>query len=121
MLLTDKAALLNLAFSKARFGSSAFLRGASFRFQLDKLFGHLVSRTLGQDTHHRHARLVGVNAWPERTPAHAALAVGHVAQLNDGHADHPVRPSKAVILHSHLQLVAVRGFFTQDAASRGNN
>lgn len=99
-----------------RSGLSALLRGTTFRFQLDELFGHLVSRTLGQDTHHSHARLVGVDARPERTPAHAALAVGYVAHLNDCHADHPVRPAEAVVLHRHLELVAVGGFFTQDAA-----
>lgn len=98
--------------------SSSLLHRTGFRLQLDELFGHLVSGPLGQDTHHRQARLVGGDARPERTPAHAALAVGDVTQLDHRHADHPVRPAEAVILHRHLQLVAVWGLFTQDATEQ---
>lgn len=98
--------------------SSAFLHRTSLRFQLDKLFCHLVSRPLGQDAHHRHARLVGLNAWPERTPAHAALAVGHVTQLNHSYADHPVCPAKTVVLHRHLELIAVWRLLSQDTTEQ---
>lgn len=97
---------------------SALLRGTDFRFQLDKLLGHLVGGPLGQDPHHRHARLVGVNARAQRTPAHTALTVGDVPQLDHGHADHPVGPAKAVVLHRHLELIAVRGVLPQDAAEQ---
>lgn len=101
-----------------RLCSSALFHRTSFRFQLDKLLGHLVGRPLGQDTHHGHARLVGVNAWPERAPAHAALPVGDVTQLNHSHADHSVCSAEAVILHCDLELVAVWGFLTQDTAEQ---
>lgn len=59
-----------------------------------------------------------MNARAEGTPARAALAVGDVSQLDHGHADHPVRPAKAVVLHHHLQLVAVGGLLPQDAAEQ---
>lgn len=95
------------------FRSSALLRRANLRLHLDKLLRHLVCGPLGQDAHHRHARLVGLNARPQGTPAHAALSVGDVSQLDHGHADHPVRPAEAVVLHRHLQLVAVWGLLTQ--------
>ncbi len=98
--------------------SSALLHRTSFRFQLDKLLGHLVSRPLGQDTHHCHARLVGLNARPQRTPAHAALAVSDVTQLNHGHADHTVRPAETVILHRHLELIAVWRLLTKDTTEQ---
>lgn len=101
-----------------RRGSSALLHGADFRFQLDKLLGHLVGGPLGQDLHHRHAGLVGVNARAERAPARAALAVGDVSQLDHRHPDHPVRPAEAVVLHRHLELIAVRGLLPQDAAEQ---
>lgn len=96
--------------------SSALLHRTSVRFQLHELLGDLVGRSLGQDTHYCHACLVCLNAWPERTPAHAALPVGDVAELNHGHANHPVRPTETVILNRHLELVAVWGLLTQDAA-----
>jgi len=100
--------------------SSALLYWTSFRLKLDKLLGHLVSRPLGQDTHHRCARLIGVNAWPKRTPAHTALSVCHISQLNHGHTNHPVCSAEAIILHCHLELIAVWGFFTEDTAKRKN-
>lgn len=56
-----------------------------------------------------------MNPRAERTPAHAAFAGGHVPQLNDGQADHAVRPAEAVVLHGQLQLVAVGGLLSQDA------
>lgn len=99
-------------------GLSALLRRTDFGFQLDELLRHLVGGSLGQDPHHRHARLVGVNARAQRTPAHAALAVGDVSQLDHGHADHPVGPAEAVVLHRHLELVAVWGLVPQDAAEQ---
>ncbi|KAG7220478.1 hypothetical protein INR49_018197 [Caranx melampygus] len=89
-----------------------------FRLELDELLGHLVGRSLGQDAHHRHARLIRVNARPDGTPAHAALAVSDVTQLDHGHAHHPVRPAEAVVLHRHLELVAVWRLFTQDAVGQ---
>lgn len=101
-----------------RRGLSALLRGADFGFQLDELLRHLVGGPLGQDPHHRHARLVGVNARPQRTPAHAALALGDVSQLDHGHAHHPVGPAEAVVLHRRLELVAVWGLLPQDAAGQ---
>lgn len=102
--------------SPGRRGSSALLRGTDFGFQLDQLLRHLVGGPLGQDPHHRHAGLIGVDARAERAPAHAALAVGDVSQLDHGHADHPVGPAEAVVLHHHLELVAVGGLLPQDAA-----
>lgn len=106
------------ALTGQRRGSSALLRGTDFGFQLDKLLRHLVGRPLRQDPHHRHAGLIVVNARAERTPAHAALAVGDVSQLDHGHADHPVRPAEAVVLHHQLELVAVGGLLPQDAAEQ---
>lgn len=97
---------------------SALLRRTDFGFQLDELLGHLVSGPLGQDPHHRQARLVGVNAGAQRAPAHAALAVGDISQLDHGHAHHAVGPAEAVVLHRHLQLVAVGGLLPQDAAEQ---
>lgn len=102
-------------------GSSALLRRTHFRLELDELLGHLVRRSLGQDAHHRHARLVRVDAWPDGTPAHAALAVGDVSQLDHGHAHHPVGPAEAVVLHRHLELVAIWRLFTQDAVGNRNS
>lgn len=96
-------------------GSPALLHGSGLRLQLDELFGHLVGGPLGQDSHHRGSCLICLNAWPQGTPAHAALPVRHVPQLDHGHAHHPVRPAEAVVLHRHLELVAVRGLLPQQA------
>lgn len=49
-----------------------------------------------------------MDASAQRHPAGDAALVGYVLHLQHGHAHGAVLPGEAVVLHAHLQLVALR-------------
>lgn len=90
------------------------------RLELDELLGHVVVVALGEDAQDGEAGLVHVDAFAQRQPAGDAAFRGHVLQLQDGHAHGAVLPSKAVVFHTHLQLVALRTHLVAQGAAKGN-
>lgn len=90
-----------------RLSAPALLSRALVRLELDELFGHVVVVALGEDAQHRQARLVHVDPPSQRQPAGDAALAGYVLHLQHSHAHGAVLPGKAVVLHAHLQLVAL--------------
>lgn len=108
---------------KLRFGplATALLSRALVGLELDELLGHVVVVALGEDAQDGQSRLIHVDAFTQRQPAGGAALRGHVLQLKDSHAHGAVLSSKAVVLHAHLQLVALRThLITQGAAEWGD-
>lgn len=97
----------------------ALLRRALVRLQLDELFGDLVVVALREDPEDGEARLVHVDALAQREPAGGAAAGGQVLQLQDGYAHGPILSSEAVVLHAHLQLVALGTQLTAEHTREG--
>lgn len=86
------------------------------RLELDELLGDLVIGSLGEDAKDGEARLVHVHPRPQRAPAGTAAPLHHVPQLHHRRAHDAVRAAEAVVLHAHLQLVALRPILvTQNA------
>lgn len=97
--------------------AAALLCRALVRLELDELLGHVVIVTLGQNAQDGQSGFVHVDAFAQRQPTGRAALGGHVLQLQDGHAHSAVLPGKAVVLHTHLELVALRAHLvTQGAA-----
>lgn len=97
--------------------AAALLCRALVGLELDELLGHVVVVTLGQDAQHGETGLVHVDAFAQRQPAgHAALG-GHVLQLQDSHAHRAVLPGEAVVLHTDLELVALRTHLVAQGAA----
>ncbi len=88
--------------------SPPLLGRARLRLEFDELFGHLVTRALGEDAHDGEARVIDVYLWAQWTPAGAAGPRRDITQLYDGDTDHTVRTAEAVVLHTHLQLITLR-------------
>lgn len=99
------------------FLTAALLCRALVRLELDELLGHVVVVALREDTEHGEARLVHMDAFTQWQPACNTSFGGHVLQLQDRHAHGAVLSREAVVLHTHLQLVALRAnLVTQGAA-----
>ncbi|KPP70578.1 hypothetical protein Z043_110580, partial [Scleropages formosus] len=98
--------------------SPALLGRAHLRLELHELLGHLIVGTLGEDAQHRLARVVHVQSPAQGTPAGTAPPLSHIAQLHDGDAHDAVCPAKAVVLHAHLQLVALWPILVAQNAER---
>ena len=119
MATSDRASDI-FDFFKNKFGllATALLSRALVGLELDELLGHVVVVALGEDAQHGEACLVHVDAFTQRQPAGDAAFGGHVLELQDGHANGAVLSRKAVVLHTHLQLVALRAHLvTQSAAA----
>ena len=97
--------------------AAAFLCRTLVRLELDELLGHVVVVALGEDAQDGETRLVHVDAFPQRQPAGHAAFGSHVLQLQDGHAHGAVLSREAVILHTHLQLVALRPHLAAQGAA----
>lgn len=121
MATSDRAS--DIFFSKFGLLATALLSRALVGLELDELLGHVVVVALGEDAQHGEACLVHVDAFAQRQPAGDAAFGGHVLKLQDGHANGAVLSRKAVVLHTHLQLVALGAHLvTQSAAEeRGVN
>lgn len=97
--------------------AAALLCRALVRLELDELLGHVVVVTLGQDAQDSQSGFVHVDAFAQWQPTSCAALGGHVLQLQDGHAHSAVLSGEAVVLHTHLELVALRAHLvTQGAA-----
>ncbi len=88
--------------------SPPLLGRTRLRLEFHKLFGHLVTRALGEDAHDGEACVIDVYLWAQWTPAGAAGLRRDITQLYDGDTDHTVRTAEAVVLHTHLQLITLR-------------
>lgn len=98
--------------------AAALLGRALVRLKFDKLFGHVIVVALGEDAQHGESRLVHVDASAQRQPAGDAAPVGYVLHLQHGHAHRAVLPGEAVVLHTHLQLVALGADLSAQGAER---
>lgn len=101
--------------------AAALLSGALVWLEFHKLFSHVVVVALREDPQDRQARLVHVHTPAKRHPAGDAALVGYVLHLQHGHAHGAVLPGEAVILHAHLQLVALRTHLSAQRAGHENN
>lgn len=101
--------------------AATFLGGALVRLELHELFRHVVVVALREDPQHRQARLVHVDAPAQRHPAGDAALAGYVLHLQHGHAHGAVLPGKAVVLHTHLQLVALGTHLGAQRAEKKRN
>lgn len=106
-----------LVFNLSCLLTAALLCGALVRLELDELLGDVVVVALGEDAQDGEARLVHVDAFAQRQPAGHAAFGRHVLQLQDGHAHGAVLSSEAVVLHTHLQLVALRTHLVAQGAA----
>ncbi|KAG7239030.1 hypothetical protein INR49_030295 [Caranx melampygus] len=97
--------------------AAALLSRALVGLELDKLFGHIVVVTLREDAQDGEARLIHVDAFTQRQPAGNAAFGGNVLQLQDSHAHSAVLTGEAVVLHTHLQLVALRTHLIAQSAA----
>lgn len=99
--------------------AAALLRRALVGLELDELLGYVVVVALREDAQDRQARLVHVDALAQRQPAGDAALGGHILQLQDGHAHRAVLSCEAVVLHAHLQLVALGPHLAAQCAAEG--
>lgn len=99
--------------------AAALLSRALVRLELDELLRHVVVVALREDAQHRQARLVHVDAPAQRHPAGDAALAGYVLHLHHGHAHGAVLSGKAVVLHTHLKLVALRTALGAQGAETG--
>lgn len=91
--------------------SSAFLCGAGFRFQLHKFSGNFIIGSLRQNPQDCESSFIHVDPAPEGAPASTASFVCYVSELHHCYPQHSVLPSKAVILHTDLELVGIGAVF----------
>lgn len=99
--------------------AAALLCRALVGLELDELLGHVVVVALGQDAQDGQSGFVHVDAFAQRQPAGGAAFGGHVLQLQDGHAHGAVLSGEAVVLHTHLELVALRAHLAAQGAAGG--
>lgn len=99
--------------------AAALLCRALVGLELDELLGHVVVVTLGQDAQDGQSGFVHVDAFAQRQPTGRAAFGGHVLQLQDGHAHCAVLSGEAVVLHTHLELVALRAHLVTQGAAEG--
>lgn len=108
---------LQAGFFKLCLLAAALLCRALVGLELDKFLGHIVIVALGEDAQHSEACFVHVDAFAQRQPAGYAAFGGHVLQLQDSHSHGAVLPGEAVILDTHLQLVALRTHLVAQGAA----
>lgn len=97
--------------------AAALLCRALVRLELDKLLGHVIVVTLGQDAQHGQTGFIHVDAFAQRQPTGRAALGGHVFQLQDGHPHGAVLTGETVVLHTHLELVALRARLVAQGAA----
>lgn len=86
---------------------TALLSRACVRLELDELLGHLIIVALRKDAEDGEAGVIHVDSAAQGQPAGTAGSLQDIAELQDSNAHCPVLPGEAVILHTHLQLVAL--------------
>lgn len=91
----------------ARGLTTALLSRARVRLELDELLGHLIIVALRKDAEDSEAGVIHVDSAAQGQPAGAAGSLKDITELQDSDAHGPVLPGEAVILHTHLQLVAL--------------
>ena len=81
---------------------------STLRFEFNEFLGDVVSGPLRQNPQHRPSGLIESNIARQRTPAGAAAAFGHVAQLQHSDADETVFTSETIVFDAEMQFVAIR-------------
>lgn len=87
--------------------AAALFSWALVWLELHKLFRHVIVVALREDSQHCQACLVHVDTSAQRHPAGDTALAGYVLHLQHGYADSAVLSGKAVVLYTHLQLVAL--------------